>query len=100
MTQMQQNVNEMYNGNTDAIIAGIESDNDYLVMNAILSGSAHKIDDERFIAGVEKAQRNETVLLGYPIKSVAEASYHFITGKKYRGNDDIVETLLKNKFRI
>ena len=100
MQTMQQKINEMYNGNTEAIIAGVHSKNDYILMNAILSGAKLKINEEDFIAGVEKARSNEIVLLGFPLKSVAEAACHFLTDKRYNGNDPIVETLIKNKFEI
>ncbi len=97
---MQQTINEMYSGNTDAIISGVNSNNDYLVMNAILSGTKKKIQDERFIEGVQKARKSNVVLLGYPIKSVADASYYFLTKQKYDGDDEIVKTLLENEFNI
>lgn len=100
MQTMQKKINEMYSGNTEAIIAGVHSKNDYILMNAILSGAKLKIKEEAFITGVEKARSNEIVLLGFPIKSVAEAAYHFLTDRKYNGSDSVVETLIKNKFEI
>ena len=97
---MQQKIDEMYSGNTEAIIAGVHSKNDYILMNAILSGAKLKIKDKDFIAGVEKARDSEIVLLGFPMKSVAEAAYHFLTDKKYNGGNPIVETLINSKFDI
>ena len=100
MQTMQQKIDEMYSGNTEAIIAGVHSKNDYILMNAILIGAKLKIKAENFVAGVEKARTNEIVLLGFPLKSVAEAAYHFLTDRKYNGSDPIVETLIKNEFNI
>lgn len=100
MKTMQKKIDEMYNGNTDAIIAGVYSQNDYILMNAILSGAKLNIKEKNFIVGVEKARNNEIVLLGFPIKSVAEAAYCFLTDRKYNGNDSIVKTLIDNKFNI
>ena len=100
MQTMQQKINEMYSGNTEAIIAGVHSQNDYILMNAILCGAKMEIKDDDFVAGVEKARTNEIVLLGFPLKSVAEAAYHFLTDRKYNGNDHIAETLIRNKFNI
>jgi len=97
---MQKMIDEMYCGKTDAVIAGVSSDNEYLVMNAILSGARHKIRDERFLKGIDKARTSEVVLLGFPLKSVAEAAYYFLTEKVYVGTDPIVDVLLKNKFDI
>ena len=100
MQTMQQKIDEMYSGNTEAIIAGVHSKNDYILMNALLSGAKLKIKEEDFIAGVEKARSNETVLLGFQLKSVAEAAYHFLTDRKYAGSDPVIKALIKNKFNI
>ena len=100
MQTMQQKIDEMHGGNTDAIIAGVHSKNDYVVMNAILSGSRLRVKSKEFIDGVKKAQENEAVLLGIPIKSVAKASICFIENRSYKGSDPVVESLIKNKFNI
>lgn len=97
---IQQQIDEMYSGNTEAIVTGVHSKNDYILMNAILSGAKLKIKEEDFVAGVDKARTNEIILLGFPIKSVAEAAYHFLTDRKYNGSDPVVATLIKNKFII
>lgn len=97
---MQQKIDKMYSGNTKAIVAGVHSTNDYIVMNALLSGMRLQVDDEEFIAGVKKAKRNEAVLLGYPIKSIAEAAECVLTGKKYGGSSPIVKDLLTNGFNF
>lgn len=100
MQTLQNKVDSMYNGNIEAIISAVSSSNDYLIMNAILCGAKIKLKDNGFIAGVEKAQSNEAILLGFPLKSVAEAAIHFITEKEYKGNDDLVKTLIKKEFKI
>lgn len=100
MKTLQNKVDSMYNGNVEAILSAVSSSNDYLIMNAILCGAKLKLKDKAFINGVEKAQSNEAVLLGFPLKSVAEAAIHFITDKEYKGNDDLVKTLLIKKFNI
>ena len=100
MQTMQQKIDEMYSGNTEAIIAGVHSKNDYILMNALLSGAKLKIKADDFVDGVEKARNSEIVLMGFPIKSVAEAAYHFLTDRKYNGSDPVVETLIKSKFEI
>ena len=97
---MQQEIDEMYNGNVDAIVAGVQSENDYLIMNAILSGAQQGIKNGGFLAGIKKACDSESVLLGIPLKSVAEAAYCFLTEESYLGNDRIVTTLLENHFRL
>lgn len=100
MQALRNKVESMYNGNIESILSSISSSNDYLVMNAILCGAKMKLKDKGFIAGVEKARDNEAVLLGFPLKSIAEAAILFITGKEYKGNDDLVKTLIKNEFNI
>lgn len=100
MQALRNKVDSMYNGNIESILSGISSSNDYLIMNAILCGAKLKLKDKGFIAGVEKARSNEAVLLGFPLKSIAEAAIHFITEKEYKGSDDLVKTLIKNEFKI
>lgn len=100
MKTLQTEIDRMYDGNFDAILSNISSKNEYLVMNAILCGTKRKIKNDEFIAGVKKAQDSETVLLGYPLKSVAEASLLFLTDKEYDGDDELVKSLIKNKFDI
>ena len=100
MQTLQNKVDSMYNGNIEAILSAVSSANEYLVMNAILCGAKLKLKDKAFITGVEKARSNEAVLLGFPLKSIAEAAIHFITEKEYKGNDDLVKTLLIKEFNI
>lgn len=100
MKTLQNKVDSMHNGNIEAILSGISSSNDYLVMNALLCGAKFKVKDKLFIDGVEKARNNETTLLGFPLKSIADATIHFIREKEYKGNDDLVKTLINNEFNI
>ena len=100
MQTLQNKVDSMYSGNIEAILSAVSSSNDYLIMNAILCGAKLKLKDKGFIAGVEKARNNEAILLGFPLKSIAEAAFHFIKGTKYEGNEDLVKTLIKNEFNI
>lgn len=97
--QTQQKVDRMYSGDVSAIIAGIHSGNDYLMMNAVLSGAKHKIKDTSFMDGLKKAQESEAVLLGFSLKSVAEAAYIFLTGREYTGEDAGIKTLIESEFQ-
>ena len=99
MKQVQQKVDRMHSGDVSAIIAGIHSGNDYLTMNAVLSGAKYKIKDTAFMDGLKKAQESEAVLLGFSLKSVAEAAYIFLTGGEYTGNDAGIKTLIENEFQ-
>jgi len=89
----------MHSGNVPAIIEGINSGNNYLMMNAVLSGAKHKIKDTAFMDGLKKARDSEAVLLGFPLKSVAEAAYIFLTSGEYTGEDAGIKTLIANEFR-
>lgn len=100
MQALRNKIDSMHSGNIESILSGISSSNDYLIMNAILCGAKLKLKDKGFIAEVEKARNNEAVLLGFPLKSIAEAALHFIKGTKYEGNEDLVKTLIKNEFNI
>lgn len=100
MKSLQNKVDSMHSGNVEAILSGVSSKNDYLIMNALLCGAKMKLKDKGFMAGLELARNNEAVLLGFPLKSIAEAATHFVTGKKYEGNDELVKTLIKNEFKI
>lgn len=100
MNPVQNKVDSMHNGNIEAILSGVSSENNYLIMNAILCGAKMKLKDESFISGLESARNSEAVLLGYPLKSIAEAATHFVTETKYSGNDDLVKTLIKNEFKL
>lgn len=100
MQAIQNKINSMYNGDIESILSAVSSANDYLVMNAILCGAKLKLKDKTFIAKVEKVRSSETVLLGFPLKSIAEAAICFITEKEYNGNDDLVKTLIENEFNI
>ncbi len=93
-------IERMYGGDIEAIISNVFSKNEYLVMNAILSGTQNKVLNVEFLEGVKKAQNSETVLMGIPLKSVAEASIHVLIGKKYEGNDDFIKNLILNNFNI
>lgn len=100
MNGIQTMVDEMYKGNIEAILSGILSDNDYVLMNAILAGTKQGLKERKFIEGVSNAQNSKTVLPGFPLASVAVASRHFLEGKKYTGGDAMVKLLLDNKFDI
>lgn len=99
MKQMQKKVDQMHSGDIAAIIDGVNSGNDYLTINAVLSGAKHKIKDAAFMDGIEKARNSEAVLMGFPLKSVADAAYIFLTGRKYAGDDGLVKTLIANEFQ-
>ena len=100
MKLIQNLIDDMYNGNTDAILSGVSSSNDYLLINAIIAGTKQGINEGRFIEGLTSAQKSESVLLGFPIASIATASLHLLQEKKYTGDDAIVKELLENKFDI
>lgn len=98
--QIQQKIDEIHKGNIAAIIEGVSSNNDLIVINAILSGAKLGVRDTSFIEAINKARLSETVVMGYPMKSVAEAAYHVLTDSKYYGEDNLVKTLLANKFEL
>lgn len=100
MKQIQNLIDDMYNGNTDAILSGISSNNDFLLINAIIAGTKQGVKEDKFIEGITKAQESEAILLGFPIASIATASSHLLQKKKYTGDDVIVKELLESKFDI
>lgn len=93
-------IDSMHSGNTDAILSGVFADNDIILINAILAGAKHGINKKQFIDGVAKAQNSKTVLLGFPISSVAIAATHYLNGETYTGNDPTIKALIDNKFNI
>ena len=99
MNQAQILINKMYNGDTEAILSGVSSDNDFVLTNAILAGTKQGIKEKKFIEGVSKAQNSKVVLLGFPLASIAVASRHFLEGEKYFGDDEIVKSLLETDFK-
>lgn len=100
MNQTQILINKMHNGDTEAILLGVSSDNDFVVTNAILAGTKQGIKEKKFIEGVSKAQNSKVVLLGFPLASIAIASEHFLEEKKYFGDDEIVKSLIESNFNI
>ena len=100
MEKIQDEIDKMYAGNIDSILSNVFSKNDFLVFNAILCGSKLNLKNDEFITGVKKAQSSEVVFLGYPLKRVAEAALHFLSDKKYTGDDNLVKSLIANKFNV
>lgn len=100
MNQLKKLIDEMYSGNAEAILSGISSESDYIVMNAILTGAKRGMTEKQFLDGLAKAQESKTVLMGFPLASVATAAAHFLKKIKYTGNDEIIKTLIENKFTI
>lgn len=100
MKKMQTLIDKMYDGDTEAIVSGISSKNDYILINSVLAGTKYGIKDKRFIDGVLKAQNSKSVLLGFSLASIAIASEHFLTNKRYMGDDTTVKALIESKFNI
>lgn len=100
MQEMQTQINKMYAGDTAAIIRGISSENDLIVMNSILAGARLRVLDEDFLAKIKDAQNSDVVLMGVPLKSVAEAAVCLLTGADYGGDDALVRDLIDNEFNI
>ena len=100
MTKTQMMINEMYKGNVQKIMEGIDSNTPILVLNAIVAGTNRKMTREAFLAGVERATESDIVLLGVPLKSFAEASLHLLERKKYAGEDPVVIAMIENGLRF
>ena len=99
MEQIQRKIERMQSGDVAAIIEGLNSGNDYLTINAVLSSASRKITDAAVIKGIEQARNSTAILLGVPLGSVAEAAYVFLTGRKYEGDDTLVKSLIASGFR-
>lgn len=100
MTELQTKIDKIRAGDTAAIIRGISSQSDLIVINSILAGAKLKLADKDFIDGVKKAQNSNVVLLGFPIKSIAEAAIYFLTDTEYSGDDALIRELIDNRFNI
>ena len=75
MSEVQLNVDNMYNGSIEAIINGISSN-------------------------LKRAEQNEETLLGVPIKEFAIASLDVIGVRKYIGDNDRIKEMIRCKFNF
>ena len=98
--QAQQMICRIHTGDIDTIIEGTNSRNDLVVINAIISGAKMGISDARFLDGVSKALESDAKVMGYPLRSVAEAATLYLFGREYNGEDAVIQALLANKFDV
>ncbi len=97
--EMQHIADEMHKGNVSAILRGIHSENLFLRVNAILSGAKFQIHNHDFWEVVKESLNDDTVVLGIPLKSIAEAAFFYVSGKEYQGDDAYVKGLIANQFK-
>lgn len=95
MSEIQFNVDNMYDGSTVAILNGISSMSSVEVLNAIVAGTRLKLKDKEFIKGLEKAGNNEEALMGIPIKEFAMAALDILNIEKYSGNSVRVREMIQ-----
>lgn len=100
MTKVQMKINDMHNGNIDAIMNGISSPVPIVVLNAILAGTQRNLHNAAFVDGVKKASQNNETILGIPIKAFAAASLHLLDEEKYSGKDTVILTMINSKLKM
>ena len=98
MDTIQSRIDRMHEGDLDQIIAGINSQNNLLVMNAVLAGANQRITDEAYIEGLRKALDNSVCLMDTPISSIAAAALHVLNVQKYTGHDPRILQLITSEF--
>ncbi len=87
MKTINDEIKSMYDGDYEAIIAGIQSETPILVMNAIIAGVQHNVQDKKYVEGLRKEKENDIELLNVQIKDVAIAGLDILGIEKYMGND-------------
>lgn len=95
MTDTQKLIDQMHTGDISAILDNIQAKTPILVLNAIMAGVKIGLKDSTFIEGVLKAEENDVVLLGLPVKKVATAALHLIGQRKYTGKDPVIVALIE-----
>lgn len=100
MSEVQLNVDNMYNGSIEAIINGISSNRPFELINAIIAGTKLDFRSEKFIEGLKRAEQNEETLLGVPIKEFAIASLDVIGVRKYIGDNDRIKEMIRCKLNF
>ena len=94
MNSAQRHIYLMGTGDVKAIVAGVESNNEYVVLNAIIQGTIKKIKDTNFVEGIRKAKDSDAVFLNLPLRSVATAALDVLSIEQYRGNDAVIKDLI------
>lgn len=100
MNQTQHLIEKMHSGDLDAIMEGISSNCDILILNAIMAGTKQKVKNAAFIDGIIAAAHSEAILLGVPLKSAARASLHLLGHRLYTGADPMILSMIETGFGI
>lgn len=100
MSNVQINVDNMHNGSISTIMNGITSDSPFELLNAIIAGTKLGLRGKEFIEGLKKAQQNEEVLMGIPIKEFAIASLEVLGIQKYLGDNERIKEMIQCKFNF
>lgn len=100
MTKVQTRIDDMHNGNINAITNGISSRVPIVALNAILAGTQRNLHDPVFVEGVKQAEESNEILLGIPLKSFATASLHLLGEKKYAGDDKLIIAMIDTKMKM
>lgn len=99
MTDTQKLIDQMQTGDVSVILDNIQAKTPILMLNAIMAGVKIGLKDSRFTEGLLKAEENEVVLLGLPIKKVATAALHLIGQRRYTGKDSVIMALIESNLK-
>ena len=96
----QNELEQMHAGDMGLILKNVHRKSPFCVMSALLAGAKHKVTLPEFLAGVEAARNNETVFLGIRVKEMAEATWYYVQGFRYDGENDTVKRLISELPKI
>ncbi len=100
--EIQKKINFMMEGNQKVIEESIYSENQALVVNAIIFGVKHGIKSPEFCEGLKKVTEREEklILVGCPVSYLAVSACHLLGIQEYTGDDSIIKEWIECKMRF
>lgn len=97
-------VQNMIDGDKDAIIDGFIGSSCVLCVNAIIQATLHKMNDKAVEVQLQRLKKDDTYIFGqntgYRISDFAYAALHLLEIVPYNGNDRAVMALIESKLDI
>lgn len=92
-------INQMLNGDVDAIKIELNSDNTALKINAIIHSTVFCVDDDIVISKIKK-DRDYLRICAFTVGEFATASLHLRGIEKYSGSNHSILRLIESKFQF
>lgn len=95
-------INQMLNGDVDAIKIGLNSDNTALKINAIIHSTVFCVDDDIVISKIKEMKKDRDYLriCAFTVGEFATASLHLRGIEKYSGSNHSILRLIESKFQF